>query len=303
MDSKYLVKLPQQIVGKSDDAFILRQWHLDKPSMLAVYRRTRGPLSTGKSKVVLLRRGKSAQNQIVLAHRNHFLARPVRGLAAVGVNMRLTETDFGDEIRSAERLPEVRQEGFVAKPAQLPFLGAIGKDVPYGSSGDRRRCANGGLKQARMEAQNRASIGARPLREKEDRDGEFETFADLGCDLLRARKAGAIDEHGAATARGLAKVGPSTDFGLGDKKTSHDRREDCDVEIAERVGDDDSVGRRLSFDSVMNSERRRSHAAGKLHPFGALLQGKRTAHAGRPVPKEYDCQREAQRHSAPDSAQ
>jgi hypothetical protein len=97
-----------------------------------------------------------------------------------------------------------------------------------------------------MKAQDLGAVGTGAFRKEEDRDAGFQHRHHLHSGFLGAAATLAVEEDGPSAARKKAEGGPAANFLLGHKDARSCGRIDQDVEIAEVVGADESLGRTLA---------------------------------------------------------
>jgi hypothetical protein len=64
----------------------------------------------------------------------------------MAIDPRLAEVDLGKDTRHAQRIPQMRQQERVSKPAQLPFRRAIFCQVSYGAAVTGAPASTAGVK-------------------------------------------------------------------------------------------------------------------------------------------------------------
>src|SRR5581483_1166313 len=237
------------------------------------------------------------------AHRRNCILRLLCSAADIDVNLWLPEADLRGKSAASQYLPEMRQEGRIAIPAEITLLRALFQHVTNSGCRNRRLRLHRRKKEPRAKRQKLSAVCTGTLWKQQNGHRRRKALRYLRRYAIRAAAAAAIEKDRASGASGPPKERPALHFNLGNKKARHRRRQNHDVEIAEMVGDDQPLGRNSSFHSGVNPKAGEHAARCRLQPQRALLQRKRATHADQPEAKRTRRKSESQRDRPPEAAE
>ena len=131
----------------------------------------------------------------------------------------------------------------IAPPADFPLDGAVVQFVADGTGRYLRTCIDGGLQHSGVKAQDTLSVGRSALGKEHNRNSALQALDDTDVRASGIRLVVAPHEHASRPAGIAAEDGPALDLRFGHEDAGHRGAEDQNIEVAEMVAHDQSVGR------------------------------------------------------------